>query len=88
MHQTVYTLDAATSTLIAAADNKRGFLAIQNIGTDDATLGLGAAAVAGSGWLLSSGGGGYTWSEQRQFCPVGEVYAISTVGTTIVVMEG
>lgn len=88
MKQTTYTLVAATSTLIAAADNRRGYLAILNRGAGDADIGLGEAAVAGAGWPLYAGGGGFTWTEQKAFAPVGEVYAISTAGTTLVVMEG
>lgn len=85
---TVVTLTAATDATVAAANPYRKYLAIVNIGgTNPATLNFNAAAVAGQGWLLSTNG-----TTKLEFAsgvvPVGAVHAISTSGTTLVVLEG
>jgi hypothetical protein len=79
-------LTAATSRVLVANNPSRTFLALQNIGTGDATLAFNAAAVAGSGWLLQASGGGFSWDGLT--VPTDEVRAISTPGSTIIVWEG
>lgn len=85
--QRVVTLPAGVSTIIAPAVFGRNYLALQNIGAGDATLNFDAAAVAGSGWYLAGSGGGFTWTN-AEGVPANQVRAISTAGSTIVVLEG
>jgi hypothetical protein len=85
--QRVVTLAAGTSTQLAAKVTFRGYLAIQNIGGNDATVNFDAPAVSGQGWLLAAGGGGMTWAN-GEGVPTNQLTAISTSGTTIVVIEG
>lgn len=90
--QTVVALSAAQDTTIVAANPNRKYLAICNIGTSLATLAFDKAAVAGSGWPLGaadiSGGQGGAVFFEASGVPQQAVHAISTVGTTLVVMEG
>lgn len=90
--QTVITVPAATSTLLIAANPRRDYLAFQNIGAGDANLGFAGSASADTGWSLDAAsaagrqGGSMVW-EGSSICPT-SVYAYSTVGTSIVVLEG
>lgn len=85
--QRVVTLAAGVSTEIAPAAIGRNYLGIMNIGTGDASLAFSATAVAGQGWLVASGGGGMTFTN-AEGVPSNQVTAISTAGTTIVILEG
>lgn len=84
--QTVVALAAGASTVLAAASSSRRFLGLQNIGASDATLAFDAAAVAGQGWLLPAGGGGFSWDGLT--VPANEVRAVAAAATTVVVWEG
>lgn len=90
--QTVLTLTAATDTPLVVFNPMRKYLAIANIGTGLATLGFDAVAVANSGYPMSPAaslgaqGGGLVW--EAGAVPFNGIHAISTAGTTIVVLEG
>lgn len=90
MTQTVVTLSAGVDT---ALNNTGGqYLTIQNIGTSRATLNFGAAAVADNGLALSAaataGDQGGVITFETCCIPGNALRAISTVGTTLVVLEG
>lgn len=90
--QTVITVTAATSVQLVAANSARRYLALAVIGTSPANLGFAGSAAANSGWPLDGAsetgrqGGGIVW--EGSTVPSGAVHAYSTVGTTIVVLEG
>lgn len=91
--QTVVTLAAATNTQLLAANASRRYLLIVNIGTGDAWLAFGStAAVAATGYPLpaaaAAGGQGGGYSCDASTVPSGAIQAISTAGTTLVVLEG
>jgi hypothetical protein len=84
--QTVVTLSAATDGPLNAGPADRS-LCLQNIGDDDMTLAFnGTVAVAGQGWLVAKDGGVKCW--EAGTVPTGIVHGISTVGSTIIVLEG
>lgn len=88
MIQTVYTLAAATATQIAVTNRARGYLEVVNIGANPATLGFANTITAGQGVPLYANGGSYYFGDNPAMAPAGEVWAISTAGTTLVVVEG
>ena len=90
--QTVVTLTATVDATIVAANSNRKYLAIININTGLATLAFDTAAVAGQGWPLSAAAsagdqGGAVVFEASAITQQA-VHAISTAGTTLVVLEG
>jgi len=92
VRQTVVTLTAATDTTVVAANPSRKYLAICNIGTGLASLAFDQAAVAGQGWPLSAAGsagdqGGAIFFEASMLTRQA-IHAISTAGSTVVVLEG
>lgn len=92
LKQSVVTLTAATDATVVAANPLRKYLAIANIGTGLATLAFDAAATAGSGWPLaeaaSAGEQGGAIIFEASAMPLNAIHAISTAGTTLVVIEG
>lgn len=90
--QTIVSIPAATSSPVIAANRSRRFLGIQNIGTDRANLGFAGSATVDSGWALASGGaagdqGGALTLSSTEAVHTGAIYAYSTAGTTLVVLE-
>ena len=86
--QSVVTLAAGVSTtVVPAVALGRNYLAIMNIGANEASLGFSATAVAGAGWPLYASGGGYTMTN-GEGVPTNLITAISTLGTTLVVLVG
>lgn len=92
--QTTVTLTAATDTTVVAANASRKYLALAVTNTGDVN-GMtfdGTAAVAGTGWPLGGAsvagkrGDGFVW--EGDGVPTNAIHAISTAGTTIVVLEG
>ena len=89
--QSVVTL-AAGSDAILGSNTGRRYLCLMNIGTDLRTLAFDQAAVAGSGWALEGAaaaghqGGSMCWDGTSVAGSV--VHAISTAGSTVVVLEG
>jgi hypothetical protein len=89
---TVVTLSAATDAVLGANPNGRKYLCLMNIGANPLTLNFDAAAVAGQGWALDPGAaqgrqGGWICFE-ASIVPRNVVHAISTLGTTVAVLEG
>lgn len=82
---------AGTATRIVAASPGRVLLAIANTGTAPAAIGTSNAVTATTGWPLAAAaaagdqGGAYEWSETAVHG--GELWAFSTAGTTIAVMQ-
>lgn len=71
----------------------RSHLSLQNIGTGDLTVGFESAALtSGAGWVVppaaanGQAGGSLVFSDKTT--PYDSVFAVSTAGTTVVVMEG
>ncbi len=85
MTQTSVVVTASSTALLPINTNRR-YLAVMNTGSGDAYLGIGGAAVAGQGWLLSANGGGMVWEGTGVLSNA--ITAISNAGTTIVVIEG
>jgi hypothetical protein len=83
--QTVVALTAGADATLIAANPKRRFLAVANIGTNPATLAFDVAAVAGQGWPLAAGAS-FPWDGAS--VPTNALHAISTAGSTVVVLEG
>ena len=92
INQTVVTLTANTDAKIVSANANRRYLAICNIGTNVAALAFDVAAVAAQGWPLAAapvaGEQGGTLIFEASGVPLQAVHAISTAGTTLIVMEG
>lgn len=92
LKQSVVTLTAAVDATIVAANPLRKYLAIGNIGTGLVTLAFNQAAVAGQGWPLGAAAGagdqGGSITFEASAMPMGAVHAISTAGSTVVVLEG
>lgn len=84
------TLSAGSAQKVASATDR--IVAIVNIGTGRATLGNTSSVVDGVGYPLapaaSAGdqGGGISFTEGTTLA--NNLYAVSTVGTTLVVFEG
>ena len=85
LKQSVVSLTAATDAPLVAANPLRKYLALQNIGAGDATLAFDVAAVAGQGFLLAAGA---TLTFESTGMPINSIHAISTPGSTVVVVEG
>lgn len=89
LNQTVATVTSA-ATEIVKRNVQRNYLCVQNVGTNDLTIGFTSTITDGNGTVLSPGGigkqGGFF--EWKEFIPTNPVYAISAAGTTIVVLEG
>ena len=83
-------LPAATSTLLTTSQGSRQTFKVVNIGTNPATMSFDSAAVAGEGWPLAPAdeAGGQGGGIDFENAPANSVYAISTLGTTLCVMEG
>jgi hypothetical protein len=83
-------LPAAAVTTVASAWSGRKVLRIINIGINPATLGTVATVAAGDGWPLDPAGavGGQGGGIDFEEAPDAVIYAISTAGTTLCVMEG
>lgn len=77
---------------ILAAKTGRRYLAIVNVGLGRATLGFGAAAAVGQGWPLEPagelGGQGGGYIAEAGGVPNNALFAASTQGTTLIVLEG
>ena len=90
--QTIKTLTAGISLQLAAANKNRRYLGIVNIGTSQASLGVGTAAILNQGWplvaadSLGAQGGALLW--EGNAIPTQAFYAIASAVTTIVVLEG
>lgn len=90
---TAITVSAATTTLIVGRNTGRQYLAIQNTGVNPVSFGFVAEspAAAGAGISLdpasAAGGQGGSW-EWVDTVPTNPIYAYSTTGTTVVVVEG
>lgn len=88
---TVVTLSANTASILVPRNINRQYLAIQNVGTGAVTIAFAANPTVGSGLGLdpasSLGGQGGTW-EWSASVPTQPIYAISTLGTVVVVVEG
>ena len=90
--QTVQTLTAATDAALTGTGPGIRMLCLQNIGTGLVNLNFGAAAVASIGYALNAaagagqGGGSICWSGDT--VPSSVVHAISTAGSTVVVLVG
>lgn len=84
------TLAAGTPVSVVASGNR--LRAIINIGTNPATLGTTSAVAAGVGIPLAAApiaggqGGGFSFDDLPTL--QGDLYAVSTLGTTLAVMEG
>jgi hypothetical protein len=92
LKQSVVTLTATVDNTIVAANPLRKYLAIVNIGTGLVTLAFDQAAVAGSGWPLAAAGGagqqGGAIVFEASALPMNAIHAISTAGSSVVVIEG
>ena len=90
--QTVQTLTATIDKTLVAVNPNRKYLAIANIGTGLVSLAFDTAAVAGSGWPIAPAagagqqGGEMVW--EASSITTQAVHAISTAGSTVVVLEG
>lgn len=89
--QTVVTLSPGVVTSIIPRNALRNYLCIQNVGSNDLQFGFTNTLVAGNGTTLSPGGlgkqgGFFLW--ERNWVPDNSIYAVSTTGTTIIVLEG
>jgi hypothetical protein len=91
LRQTAVALSAGQSKLILPANQRRGYLLIENVGANDLTLGWDSAPVAGLGTTLSPGGlgsqGGSLEFKTPGPVPTNAIYAISASGSTIVASE-
>lgn len=83
-------IPAATVTVVSSASDGRPGKKIINIGVNPATLGSTDAVTAGNGWPLAAAdeAGGQGGGIDLDRAPGGAIYAISTLGTTLCVMEG
>lgn len=92
MRATSVTLVAATARLVVAANPYRQYLFIQNTGaTGPLTIGFDSTPTAGAGPSLdpATGAGGQGGAlEYINRVPTNAIYAISTAGTTMTVIEG
>lgn len=86
-------VDVTTSaTLVAAANPTRRYLALINMGTGLANVGLDSSVTIGAGLPLAAApaegdqGGAYSWEGPP--CPSGVIYAIGSAATKICVLEG
>lgn len=89
--QTVVTLPAATDTQLVAKNPYRHYLAIVTTGINPANIAFDAAAVASTGWPLAAAptvGGQGGSIEFDVSVPLNSIHAYSTLGTTVVVLEG
>ena len=88
---TVLTLTGNAATKLVGRNINRSYLAVQNTGTGSVTITFQASPVIGAGIALdpasASGGQGGSW-EWKESVPTQPVYAISSAGTSIVVIEG
>lgn len=90
--QTQVVLAPATSALIIAANANRKYLAIQVVNTNPATVSSVTPAVVNVGLNLNGapavgwGGGLLEYNGNRM--PLGALYGISTLGTTVNIWEG
>jgi hypothetical protein len=89
---TIVTLTAATSAQLIAANATRKGLRWMNIGTNPVTVVIGAGpAVVGNGMAYSGAAGtgqqGGSEAFEGTAVPGDQMYAISTLGTTIIVWE-
>jgi len=86
-----FTLAAGVAQQIVPANNGRRFLLIQNTGINPLTLKEDAAPTAAAGMGLdpatSAGGQGGSWNP-TEVVPTNAYWAISTVGTTVISVEG
>lgn len=85
------TLAPGAPVQIVPLRRDRATLFLQNTGTNALTIGFGEAPVAGKGMTLdpasaANGQGGAFYVDQR--APIDAVFAVSTAGTSIVVIEG
>lgn len=82
----------ATSAQKLAANANRRYLMVENIGTGDATLNFGAAAVIGQGKPLNaadaSGRQGGSFAMEGSAVTTQAINAVSTAGTTLMILEG
>ena len=89
--QTVVTLSAGITTFILGSNNQRNYLLIQNVGQNDLQIGFNNSLTAGNGTTLSPGGlgaqGGSILFDQT-YIPQNTIYAVSAIGSTIVILEG
>ena len=93
---TAVALPAATSKAVLPPANDRNYLLIQNTGTNPLTISFGSAnTVAGAGISLDGAtaangeGGTIIWdSAMGGTVPQNSIHAISTLGSTIVAVEG
>ena len=89
--QTIVTLAAGADAVLGTGASRR-YLCLMNIGTGLVTLGFDQAAIAGSGWAVEGAsaaghqGGSMCWESATVVAS--QVHAISTAGSTIVVLEG
>ena len=88
------TLTAAAAGVLVVPSNKaRVSLTIQNTGTGSATIGFDAAPTAGTGLSLDPAagaggqGGSRVWDGTDRI-PSDAIWAFSTAGTTLTVIEG
>ena len=79
-------IPANTHTQLVANNASRKFLTIQNIGANLATLGFGANAVANSGYFMYANA--ILTFNTSNFVPSQSVYAYSTLGTSLTILEG
>lgn len=92
--QTNITLSAGVASgAIVPASTARVSLTIQNTGTGSATIGFGSAPTAGLGLSLdpasaAAGQGGSRVWDGSDRVPSDAIYAISTAGTTLTIIEG
>jgi len=86
-----FTLAAGVAAQIVPANNGRRFLLIQNTGINPMSIKEDAAPVAAGGMSFdpasSAGGQGGSWNP-TEVVPTNAYWAISTVGTTVITMEG
>lgn len=84
---------AAGGVQVVPASNSRVSLTIQNTGTGAVTIGFGSAPTAGISLSLdpasaAAGQGGSRVWDGTDRIPSDSIWAFSTAGSTIVVMEG
>lgn len=89
--QSVVAVTAVSGQKLAANPNRR-YLLVENIGTGDATLNFGAAAILGQGKPLNgadaNGRQGGAFGMEGTGVSVQAVHAVSALGTTLVILEG
>ena len=88
--QTVATATSTAKSVLSSNPN-RNYLSIENIGSNDVSIGFNGNVIAGGGIVLSPGapgnqGGSFLWDGPT--VPSNEIWIISASGSTVLILEG